>query len=455
MADIAHSTPTSDVHPLTGSSAPGSISPNFSSVSEMPSAFMSLGASASTVVAHLAGRRAGTVHPDAELIDLADRVKSLCLRHRGVERRVLAIQERLDLWSFAHRPMSALRTGTSMVCERSKTDTHSIMVITEPLEADDQRQRDVIEHQAAVDAHKARTERRRARTRAPYLAKLSLRMWCRYVRWTSSLSVLMCSTAEGLAAKAAVYQLVADMDADTEWGFELARSVADDAVRIAIGRAHGVASPDPDLLALIASHAPALEAAAEAEVVLTEARARFDAEEPKRPDALYFRFDDPASMPSGRVPSANGFRMVYTDAEIEDLRVGPYPQMLSSGAVDSPEGPGMAFRPDPRRAARKAAILAAHDAWKAERRVVAESTGWKAANVEHVRLSREAREIEDAILEAPTQSLADVQAKAYWIEQQDMVEEWSYFVLYDVIGLDTPATILSEDAAPSTNMRAA
>lgn len=194
--------------------------------------------------------------------------------------------------------------------------------------------------------------------------------------------------------------------------------------------------PDAPLFALIASHAPALAASTKAEVELDAARERFEALEPQRPAAILYRFDDPSEMPEGREKSLNGFRMVYTESDIEKLRSAPVPFCFSSGAKDSPEGAGMAWRPSARGIARRAEILEAFDAWDGERVAVAAQVGWTAARAEVARLAVELRQIENAILDCETHTLAGVQAKGCWIEQQDMVEEWSYYVLYDVIGLD-------------------
>ena len=109
--------------------------------------------------------------------------------------------------------------------------------------------------------------------------------------------------------------------------------------------------------------------------------------------------------------------------------------MFASGAVDSPEGCGMAWRPNPRRIARKAAILAGFDDWQAECAVVSDRVGLAAARGVFEAAAAAARAIEHSILEFLTETLAEVIAKARWIEVQDKVAEWSDYVLYDVINL--------------------
>ena len=248
-------------------------------------------------------------------------------------------------------------------------------------------------------------------------------------------------TSAGLAAKASAMLSLVGPRLDTSSNLAehhlLVASILRDAAKVeAFTSTPSNSATDADLLALIVSHAPALAATTEAQVEVNAALARFNALAPHRPDAVLYRFDDPADRPEGCERHLNGYRMFYTKPDIEKLRSAPDPCHFSSGSIDSPEGPGMAWRPNKRLIARKAAILEAFDVWHGERIAVAAQVGWTAARAEATRLSAEARRIENAILEIETHTLAGVQAKAIWIEQQDKVEEWSNFVLYDLIGLD-------------------
>lgn len=193
--------------------------------------------------------------------------------------------------------------------------------------------------------------------------------------------------------------------------------------------------PDADLLALVASHGSARAAATQAEVALTEALARFNALTPKRPEATFYRFGDPAEMPKGREKHLNGYRMVYVASDIEELREVPRSMAFMSGSGDSPEGPGMAWRTDPRRVARRAEILDAYDSWQCERKSVAEQVGWKAARAEFTLISDAVERIEVDILSHQPQTIAGLRLKAWWVVEQDRVDQWAEYILHDVIEL--------------------
>lgn len=194
--------------------------------------------------------------------------------------------------------------------------------------------------------------------------------------------------------------------------------------------------PAACLVDLLERHAAAHSAAKHAESELAAALERYRSVRPDQPETTYLRIGDPISKTDSSIVCRDGKRRaVYDDAAIKELMEWE-PCCFSSGSADSPEGPGMAWRPDLRGRARKAGILASYASWKAELGRLADHVGWTAANAECVRTCDEAQNLLCEVLDFQPPNLSDVAKKARWLEALGVLTEWSVVIAWDVIALD-------------------
>ena len=184
------------------------------------------------------------------------------------------------------------------------------------------------------------------------------------------------------------------------------------------------AAPDPDaeLFGLIArygkvaaernAHAPIHEAAEE----------RFKAGVPPRPEALTETFSDILDhiASTGRDKHPDGRPWPYfTPGDVERLRAaGPV-----MGLVWSEDGRPLPLERNPRGEARRLEILAAHDAWKAEKRALADRIGLTAAEAEDDRLYAAVWSLREAIRRTRPVTIAGLCAKARWADPLSDSEE--------------------------------
>ncbi len=446
MLDIAKNlTSSASVHALTGSSRPGAA----------PT--VTLGATA-------AADGSTSVHADADLIELAARVVALADRHERVYGRMLVIHGRIDRWSFAHRPERPQDVPSEMTLVRTQTDTHEVTHIEQPLTAlaDQKARREAIE--AATTAHEAAVERRRARTREPYLDKLQARMWRRLECWTRDLTIVEPQTQSGLAAKAAASAALVNVADDMEWTDELFEAVSRDALRIigaeANARAEQDRQADGELFALIARHGEVIETYRRADAAADGPLLAYEAATPDTPPALVWR-------PADNTPRATGLEIVagsptgyaaYTAADIAKLRVFSPPARREETREPAPwGGDDQILRvkkvPDERLITRCAEIVATSDAWEAEKEALRDSTGYTAALAAERAASERVSEVATAILDMVPHTFAGLQAKARWIEGEDASDDWSGRVLRDVLAMPTAVVLPASNLRPASLAR--
>ena len=176
------------------------------------------------------------------------------------------------------------------------------------------------------------------------------------------------------------------------------------------------AAPDPDagLLDLIASYA---EVAAERNAhasIHEAAEERFKASAPPRPAALTETFSDILDhvTSTGCDKHSDGRPWPYfTPGDVERLRAaGPV-----MGLVWSEDGRPLPLERNPRGEARRLEILAAHDAWKAEVRVLADLVGRTAAEAEDDHLYAAVWPLREAIRGTRPVTITGLCAKARWV----------------------------------------
>ncbi len=241
----------------------------------------------------------------------------------------------------------------------------------------------------------------------------------------AALSKMRATCVKALALKSCAYIEIILAGAGDKWIEDLAASIAHDAANIGIhgSRAVSPESLDAHLIELIARHGAAIVEQDEADRVSDQCDEAFKTEKIERPAELYWKATD-GPAPAGRQSLPNGnVRLYYLSDDIDAMRAASAPEKYGTGPADSPEGPGMAWRPDVRRAARRAEIIAAWDAWEAEIAAAMDRTGAKAAFEAADAAWYRAVEIEEAIMAVVPMTHAGLVAKARWLTGNGWSEE--------------------------------
>lgn len=174
---------------------------------------------------------------DAVLIDFAGRTVALAQRHEEVESQRNDAQGEIDKWDFANKPETPElpEPRSRMVATDLSTATHRIMQFAEPIEDGDAQVEDaLLAYKEARKAHKQAVSAKLAASSVPSLAKLSDSLWQQVVHTVKRLADMEPSTLAGIAAKAAVIEVLAETDDELadHWGQSLLRSIAEDTIRL-------------------------------------------------------------------------------------------------------------------------------------------------------------------------------------------------------------------------------
>ena len=205
-------------------------------------------------------------------------------------------------------------------------------------------------------------------------------------------------------------------------------------------------TPTVGLTRLIERHAAAHAAAMHAKSELASALERYHVVRPLPPEAIYYRFGDPVPPPPEKVLCPDGRRRpIYVLEDIRELEAAD-PCCFSSGSAESPQGPGMAWRPDPRGMARKTEILTAYWNWQTECGYWADQVGWTTADAEARRTADEAEQALTALLDSQSLNLGEIATKARWLDSLGMLAEWSVVIAADVIVCDAAETYIGANA---------
>ena len=201
----------------------------------------------------------------------------------------------------------------------------------------------------------------------------------------------------------------------TRRGFTKAGAVALGATVAGIpASAQAAPYTDATLLDLIARHSAVV---AERNAHASEhdaAERRFKAALPPRPAALTETFSDILDhiTSTGYDKHPDGHPWPYfTPGDVERLRAaGPV-----MGLAWSEDGRPLLLERNPRGEARRLEILAAHDAWKAEKRALADRIGLTAAEAEDDRLYAAVWWLREAIRRTMPITITGLCAKARWV----------------------------------------
>ncbi len=399
MATETDTTSSPEPHRLTGSSAPTGDAPSFQAVSSTRSPVQA------------SSRR---TDDQVKLIRHANRVIETAKEERKACNVVSDIEDKTSQHRFSHCPQ---RDG-------SKPGAWLPELPSAKLREDLGRSSFYQDRQALLPA---RIEAMEAyeREHAAFCETIGFdaaqqrhdRLFQKLKSQTAALSKMRATCVKALALKSCAYiEIILAGTGDT-WIEDLAASIAHDAADIGVhgSRAVGLETLDAHLLDLIARHETALVEQHVADDVADKCDAACRAENIKRPAELYWRATD-GPVPSGREDLPNGnLRCYYREADIDAMRTASAPVCLSTGPADSPEGAGLAARPDVRAADRRAKILAAWDAWQAEIEAVRDRTGataaCKAASVAWERSEK----LEDALMAIVPMTQAGLVAKARWL----------------------------------------
>ncbi len=187
----------------------------------------------------------------------------------------------------------------------------------------------------------------------------------------------------------------------------------------ATGSAMVSGDPDAGLLDLIAQHTEVVETRHAFWSVYEAAENRYRAAIPSLPATLDYRAGDPIHAMSGRRPGPRGGQIAFfTETDIEQLRSrGP----VMVGRCDGSKL--LRSEIDPTREARRQEIIAASDAWLAEKRAAEERSGFAAAEAEAEGLYEIAWVAREAVLDRVPASLHGFRAKARWAASLDDYDE--------------------------------
>ena len=207
----------------------------------------------------------------------------------------------------------------------------------------------------------------------------------------------------------------------------------------------GPAHPDAALFALLDAWSPA-RAAADAAGDRSEALwMEFADMEPARPPALHFSGADGLNCDFDVEVLRDGRRIaLYGLQEVEKLRGMPLPTRSEWVGEPAPWGNGEQVGrwvsvPNERAIARRAEVIAAHDAWMVERQAVKDRLGMDAADEAEEEACQALGEVEAAILATVPATAAGLAAKARWATRDGLPKataaEWAQRVAADVVAM--------------------
>ena len=197
------------------------------------------------------------------------------------------------------------------------------------------------------------------------------------------------------------------------------------------------ADPDAALMALLVRHRTATAEWNELGRIADTLHFQCCREQPKMPRALIGRYDEALGVQPLRTGLPDGgMGWVFGRDQVEQLRaievptkpkwIGTHEQWLANDKT------GWGTEPCPRKIARRAEILAAYDAWKAECDAVADRTGSSAATAKADAACDVVEDIELEILEQKPSTLAGFVAKAQWVVAQHSTEDWAETIVLDL-----------------------
>ncbi len=455
-------TPSASVHALSGSTPPGDVRPvqpfgiatAAAAVAELPDTFAPLGVVASDVVTGLAARRAAPAHPDAEVIDLAGRVKALVSRELRLVLRTIEIEDAVmqDLPPRPERVEGTLRIVSDRTVDDDGT---SVMTIREPAGWAAAFRTNREAYEAALGQRKRHEQAEEDRCGLPRWMKLRERATCRLERWGLQLAAMGPITQAGLAAKAAASVAVAEGDELPDgWHQALAISLGRDTVRIngaeADERAEQDQQADGELLALGHLWEQRVEIHHMADEAMMASWCRFLAIVPAVPEELFVSDQEYRRVRPYTSEHVTMKRRWYGNSDsIEMLRQG-YPKDLGEE--------------------RRERILAAYDAWINGTEAAHREAGTRETEAAETAANSEMTLARSAIMFAPARTLAGLQLKACVARQGlgdslvmeaverklakaqksgDHLDETAMAVLLDVVRL------LDAGAMPASNLRPA
>ena len=175
-------------------------------------------------------------------------------------------------------------------------------------------------------------------------------------------------------------------------------------------------SPDAELFRLLGQEREARAAWLAAADVLDAAADREMRSRPPRPEALRSGFMDHChglgAAPRGKVRLPNGnYRAFWRDEDVEELKLAPLPTRWAIDKADAPPR----REPDPDGEARRREVIAAYDAWRADRRLVEDAVGLTAATLADDEVGRVLTAAENAIEACRARTIQGLTAKAAWV----------------------------------------
>ena len=205
--------------------------------------------------------------------------------------------------------------------------------------------------------------------------------------------------------------------------------------------AGAVTDQDADLFVLLDAWSTARAVAAAAGSRSESLWDAFADQEPERPEALHVRPGDALGCGSTWEKRADGRRVEFYDPQAVDLlRQRPLPICDEwQGEPDGGQGGRWVQAPDHGRVARRAEILAAHDAWWAERESLQAQLGLPAAESVEETACEALYEVERAILSTVPATAAGLVAKARWASWDRVSKPtaaiWSARIVADVVAM--------------------
>lgn len=227
--------------------------------------------------------------------------------------------------------------------------------------------------------------------------------------------------------------------------FAKAGAVALGAAVAGIPASASASTPDAELFRLLDSYPAAVAAMRLAGDRCEALWDALSAEEPDRPEALHTRPDDNFGIDCDAYQLRDGRRVrIYDLAEVEQLRGMPLLIRREWEGEPAPWDPREQVGrwvsvPDKQRMARRAEILAAHDAWFAAYQVVQDRLGIPAADAADDLATNALWDLEAVILATVPKTLAGLAAKAHWVARcrrgSVSAADWQKRIVEDVIAL--------------------
>ena len=186
------------------------------------------------------------------------------------------------------------------------------------------------------------------------------------------------------------------------------------------------ATPDAVLMALIVRHDDATDEAERLANVSEDLSDRWRMERPDRPVALDARhYEGLGACPTKGIRSDGRIGPTYGADEVEQIRATPATRTYNGSDT-----------PCPRLIARRAEVISAYDTWKAGCDAVADRLGVPKAEARAFEAQRVVEGIETDIMAFEPRTLADVVAKAKWVDNQEPADGWPEQIVADLCALN-------------------